>query len=119
MASDFKNGVAHRPLVAPNPDDAMQERLAAARDRYAQAIADAIDAETSQFILPGDKLALIDDAFGFMGFVLTLKAVEAFQQKPDKLNLMRAWGKLYRDLARAVPESLLQFAAATTTARGE
>ena len=92
------------------PLKTMEERFVEARSRYAPAIAAAIDAEVGQFILPSDRIAIIDDALAFTVFLLVTKKVETLRLAPDKGRLIATWNDVAKTLARSVPSALLDFA---------
>ena len=88
----------------------LEERFIEARSRYAPAIAAAIDAEVGQFILPSDRIAIIDDALAFTVFLLVTKKLETLRLPAEKGRLIATWNDVAKTLARSVPSALLDYA---------
>lgn len=99
--SEFKNGMVMQ---------SMDERRQEARGRCATAIAAAVDAELNRLILPSDRLAVIDDAMAFTVFLLVTKKLDVLRIEPTKGRLIVTWNDAAKMLARALPESLLEYA---------
>lgn len=117
--TELKNSTATAGLIASDAQETMAERLTASRERYSNAIADALKAEMEAFLLPTDRAALLEDALGFTGFLLTTMMAEEWKQQPTKKNLIMLWTRLWKQTQRTVPESLLAFATAAEAAARE
>ena len=88
------------------------QQIAEARERVIQAAADALDAELARFIIPADKIAMLEDFAKFACFLAALKVDEvrtACGQPIDKRGALRAWFPLGKSLYRDVPAMLLDY----------
>lgn len=106
-------------MTAPNPHHAngmpmksFDDLIAESRERYTNAISDALDAELSRFILPADRVALLHDAGQFLCFMVALKLAEV--QTPagtpmEKRDPLRAWWKLGKLIDKEVLAMLLDY----------
>ena len=100
-------------LVNGSDEPTMEERLQAARERYMGAVQESIDDVLQDFLLPGDRLALVHDAAQFLCFYLVVKGVEVTTLAGaglDRLALLNFWRRMHKQIEREVPATLLQFA---------
>ena len=90
----------------------LDDQIAASRERYMTAVSDALDAELSRFLLPCDRVALLEDFTLFSCFLGALKTAEV--QTPagalmDRKDPLRAWWKIGKAVDKEVAVRLLEY----------
>jgi hypothetical protein len=100
--------------------------IAEVREGYLNGISDILDEALAKFILPADRIALLQDAGLFLCFLVALKTAEV--QTPagalmDKKDPLRAWWQIGKRIDKEVPVMLLEYgreaAAAQVKGTGE
>lgn len=103
MGSEIVNGMAVKPF---------EELLEESRDRVLKAATDALDAELATFLIPADRIAMLEDYAKFACFLAGVKIDEirtATGTPIDKNGPLRAWYPLGKSLYREVPSMLLDY----------
>lgn len=97
------NGMDVRPFA---------QLLEEARERYTTAIGDALDEEMKNFLLPSDRVAVLEDAALFLCFIVALKKAEVltpFTNGIDAKDPLRAWWPIKKRIDAEVGPMLLEF----------
>jgi hypothetical protein len=89
-----------------------EQLLAEARQRYLNAVSDAIDAEVARFILQQDRIAILHDAALFCVFLAALKCAEVRTPAGTTIETrdgIREWHPIKKQLLDKVPTMLVEW----------
>lgn len=98
----------------------IEERLAAARAKICTAFDEAVDEALSLFVLPSHRLAVLEDAAKFTGFLSAVKAAEVMTpagQPMERRSALKHWWKIEKAIKAEVPPMLLEFGKEAEAAR--
>lgn len=82
-----------------------EQLIADARERYCNAISDALDAEVARFVIPSDRIALLHDAAAFCVFMCALKCAEVRTPAGTPID-SRAGIKEWRPIKKKLDDEL-------------
>jgi hypothetical protein len=103
MGSEAVNGMELKPFV---------EMIAESRGRIMNAVSDALDAELERYVIPADRIALLQDFVQFACFLGALKTAEV--QTPAGVPMhhrdpLRAWFPIAKQIDKEVAPRLLDY----------
>lgn len=88
------------------------EKIAEARQRYMDAISEALDAELVRFMIPADRVSILQDAAIFATFLCVVKAAECVTPAGTPLErrtAMQQWWPIQKRIIKEVAPMLLEF----------
>lgn len=100
------------PIVNGMEPQSFDEKVAEARQRYMEAISEALDAEIVRFMIPADRVAILQDAAVFATFLCAVKAAECVTPagtKVERRAAMQQWWPIQKRIIKEVAPMLLEF----------
>lgn len=89
-----------------------EERVGEAREAYCNAISEALDQALLRFLLPGDRISLLQDAAMFTSFMIAIKAAEVKTpagQPIDRRAALKEWWPIEKKIKAEVAPMLLEW----------